>query len=127
MRTGKSFGTRGNGDPYSVTGNHPDCFPSVFIRFTRTWNNDRFVGNVFFMPENNSPLAGLVLCMICLSIAGSIAAGAGYVTGGSTHMTAGMAISNPPANEHLGNNEEACIISCLKEGDDCDRYCSRLS
>ena len=87
-------------------------FPIVYIPPTPTKNNDRSVGMVLRMPEvqpGMTPLARLVLCMICLSVAGSFAAG--------IHWYA-VDLPSQPEVQVPENNEVDNFIACKKE---CDR------
>lgn len=66
------------------------------------------------MSETRSPLARLVLFMVCLSIAGSIVAGVCYFAVDLPQQKAEAALNGPPSNEILTNNQEADVIACLK-------------
>ncbi len=60
-------------------------------------------------PEQ-SPLARLVLFMICLSVAGSILAGAQYFTNGQPQQAAVVAPANSPSD-----NCQDCYDWCARE------------
>jgi hypothetical protein len=60
-----------------------------------------------------SPLARLVLFMVCLSVAGSIIAGVHYFAVDLPQQKAEAAFNGPPRNEILTNNQEADAIACL--------------
>lgn len=77
------------------------------------------------MPEKHSPLSRLIVFMVCLSIAGSIVAGAEYVTGGSPGLNAEGTIDGPPSNDILTNNQEADAIACLKPTEAMKEGCCR--
>ena len=61
-----------------------------------------------------SPLARLVLFMICLSVAGSIIAGVHYFAVDLPQQNAAAALNRLPGNEILTSNQEADATACLK-------------
>lgn len=66
------------------------------------------------MSETRSPLARLVLFMVCLSIAGGIVAGIYYFAVDLPQREADAALNGPPRNDILTNNQEADVIACLR-------------
>ena len=86
-------------------------FPSVYMRFTPTKDNDWFVrGSLVMSQSQKSPLTRLVLFMVCLSIAGSIVAGAHYFAVDLPQQKAVQAPSNSPSD-----NCQECYDRCDAE------------
>ena len=63
------------------------------------------------MSETKSPLSGLVLCMVCLAIAGSILAGAHYLI--IERPAQEQSIAQPPHNGDSQRCTRSCILDCM--------------
>jgi hypothetical protein len=98
--------------------------------FIQTKMNKRFMRRIFIMAGTQSektPLARLMLFMVCLSIAGSIVAGLHYYAVDLPEQNA-QALLEPRNNQELKAACNICIAGCQDDPDvwACEQTCDPI-